>query len=188
MKDLISLTNNLMIHNSAHILYFYEDNQYYLQNLISYINEGIKRNHHIIVIEELPFWKEVQKRVHKDKHKYIHFVDNQQYYQCYGDFNIHHIIQSFSDLLEPLLNEKLEVRTWAHVDWKKQDNIIEKLDEFECLADCSVKNMGLMSVCAYDATKVSASIQTRLMRSHEYLMTDQELVQSSLYSIQHHHM
>ncbi|WP_227938158.1 MEDS domain-containing protein [Alkalihalobacillus deserti] len=111
----------------------------------------------------------------------MHHFDNHLFYRYYSDFHIHSIIENFSEILEPFLSENINIRTWAHVEWKKQDDISSKLEEFENLADCSVNEMGLMSVCAYDSSDVSASLQTTMMRSHEYLMTDREFVRSSLY-------
>lgn len=55
------------------------------------------------------------------------------------------------------------------------------LEKYEVIADSNVYGMGLLSVCAYDAKSVPASLLMKLMRSHEYLMTDNELIRSNLY-------
>ncbi|SES91920.1 MEDS: MEthanogen/methylotroph, DcmR Sensory domain [Salinibacillus kushneri] len=184
MTNKLFLTKDLQVNNNAHILYIFEDNQCYLENLIAYIHAGIERNHHLIVIEEAALFPEIKKRLqHDNGQKYVHLIDNQQFYRSYGDFHIHHIVEHFYDILKPFLEKDINIRTWAHVNWKEQNDIVNKLDEFECLADKSVNHMRLMSVCAYNAYDVSANLQTILMRSHEYLMTDQELVPSSLYSL-----
>lgn len=113
--------------------------------------------------------------------KNIHHIDNYLFYRCYGDFHIHNIVEHFSEILDPFSDENINIRTWAHVEWKEQDDISRKLEEFEDLADSSINEIGLVSVCAYNVGDVSASLQTTMMRNHEYLMTDKEFVRSSLY-------
>ncbi|WP_129076978.1 hypothetical protein [Anaerobacillus alkaliphilus] len=39
-----------------------------------------------------------------------------------------------------------------------------------------------MTVCCYDGNEVPASVQTDMMKSNPYLMTDTSLVKSSLYN------
>ncbi|WP_372447616.1 hypothetical protein [Neobacillus rhizophilus] len=75
----------------------------------------------------------------------------------------------------------MSVRTWANVQWRNQENIEAELAAHEKLADCNVNEMGIMSVCAYSSSSISASLETRMMQSHEFLMTDIELVPSPLY-------
>ncbi|MBM7655279.1 hypothetical protein JOC76_004789 [Neobacillus cucumis] len=185
MTKMFQLSNDLEVSNSAHILYFFEDHNSYLNNMIAYIKAGIERNHHLLIIENKYLYNEAEKKINqlfsKEAQKFIHYIDNYLFYRCYGDFHIHSIVEHFGEILTPFFNEKMNIRTWAHVEWKEQDDISSKLEEFEHLADCSVNESGLMSVCAYSASDVSASLQTGMMKSHEYLMTDQEFVRSSLY-------
>ena len=182
---MIDLTKYLKVNNAAHILYFFEDENSYLNNMIAYIKAGLERNHHLLLIENNSLLNDVQKRINKlltiEDQKYIHYIDNHYFYCCYGDFHIHSIIEHFSEILTPFINKKINIRTWAHVEWKEQDDIKSKIEEFENVADYRVNDIGLMSVCAYGASDVSASLQTTMMRSHEYLMTDKEFVRSSLY-------
>ncbi|MEN2767899.1 MEDS domain-containing protein [Ornithinibacillus xuwenensis] len=182
---MVRLTKYLEVQNRAHILYFFQAHQCYLQNLEAYIEEGLKRKHHLIVIENPAIYNELEKKfilnLPKEQQAYIHYINNLSYYNYYHSFDIHNIIEKFSGLLDPFLAQNIVMRTWAHVEWMNQDNIIEKLDEFEKLADCAVSDLGIMSVCAYDSYDITAALQTKLMRSHEYLMTDLEIVKSPFY-------
>lgn len=47
-----------------------------------------------------------------------------------------------------------------------------------------VREYGMVSVCAYNAHVISASLQTGLIREHEYVMTDTEFYKSPLYKHQ----
>jgi hypothetical protein len=185
MGKRIPLNKNIQVKNSAHILYIYDELDCYLENMMAYIREGLDRNHHLLIIENSTIYQSVEKRINDlfsmEEKKCIHYIDNYSFYGCYGDFHIHSIVEHFGELLNPFFNKKLNVRTWAHVEWKDQDDISKKIEKFENTADCSVNEMGLMSVCAYNSSKVTAFLQTAMMRSHEYIMTDREFVKSSLY-------
>jgi len=185
MKKMISLTKYVDVPNAAHILYFFENNNNYIENLLAYIKDGLERGHHLLIIENPTIYTMVEpligKQFSNEQQKCIHYIDNYSFYGYYGDFHVHNIVENFGEILKPFFKDEISIRTWAHVEWKKLDDISSELEEFENLADCSVNGMGLMSVCAYAATDLSASLQTTLMRSHEYVMTDTELVRSSLY-------
>lgn len=185
MTKMIELTKYQHVSSAAHILYIFEDIHYYLENMMAYIKAGIERNHHLFLIENSTIFSEAEQRIKEsfssEEQERIHHVDNYLFYRCYGDFHIQSIVEHFGEILDPFLKSNITIRTWAHVEWKEQDDISRKLEEFETLADCSVNEMGLMSVCAYAAADISASFQTTMMRSHEYLMTDTEFVRSSLY-------
>lgn len=173
------------MNNSAHILYIFEENERYLDNMMAYIKAGIERNHHLIIIENSNLYSEAEKRINElfsiEEKKCIHHIDNYTFYGCHGDFHIHSVVEHFGEVLAPFFDKKINIRTWAHVEWKEQEGIFSKIAEFEHLAEFSVNEMRLMSVCAYTASDVTASLQTKMMRSHEYLMTDTELVRSTLY-------
>ena len=78
-------------------------------------------------------------------------------------------------------DQHIPIRTWAHVEWKEQEDIFSKLVNYEDVADQGLCSAGTISVCAYDGTQISASLQNQLLRNHEYLMTDHGLVKSNLY-------
>jgi signal transduction histidine kinase len=99
----------------------------------------------------------------------------------YGDFHTQSIIHHFQEIIDPFFNDNIPIRTWAHVEWSAQSDINHKLKEFEDSADCTVNEAGLVSVCAYPADSLTVSLYMNLMRNHEYLMTDKELIRSNLY-------
>ncbi|MFV8828862.1 MEDS domain-containing protein [Alkalihalobacterium sp. APHAB7] len=47
----IALTENMQVNEGSHILYFYQSEQLYLDNLVSFIVNAIDLNQHAIVIE-----------------------------------------------------------------------------------------------------------------------------------------
>lgn len=184
-NSIMQLTKKLQVSNGGHILYFYDDLQHYLNNALSYIVTGLEHDHHILFIDS-----EEKNRLIEEKLKQIlsneqrckvHFYDRCVFYGVHGDFNSQTIVNQLGEMLQPFLNKHISIRTWAHVDWKEQEGIADLLEKYEVIADSNVYGMGLLSVCAYDAKSVPASLLMKLMRSHEYLMTDNELIRSNLY-------
>lgn len=185
MTKFIPLTNYLKLSSPAHILYFYEDMNGYMKNMLAYIKAGIERDHHILLIEKTDIYNrldlEIKKLFSDEEKKCIHYIDNYTFYRCYGDFHIKSIVKHFGEILTPFFEKEINVRTWANVVWNKEEDMSTTLKTYEQVADSSINAMGLMSVCAYAGSELSASLQNSLMRTHEYLMTDEEFVRSSLY-------
>lgn len=177
-----SLTRSI---SGSHILYLYEDLRHYVESVASYAMTCLNQGHQILIIENERCKKAIQRKLAEnlidENLEHVHFVDNFDFYQRHGEFQGCVTRTHFEAVMQPFLENHISIRTWAHVQWKPQAHIHAKLEEFEVMADCSVKEQNLISVCAYDAKRISASLQTALMRSHEYLMTDREFIVSGLY-------
>lgn len=107
-----------------------------------------------------------------EEKKCIQYVDNYSFYRIYGNFDVQNILLHFSELIEPYFRKQINVRTWAHVEWSDEHDFFNKIEEHENSADCLINKMGLISVCAYNSSKINAKIQTEMMKNHEYLMTN----------------
>lgn len=181
-NPLASLTHSI---SGSHILYLYEDVQHYVDSAAAYAMTCLNQGHQILIIDNDYCIKAIERKLAEswidEKLEYVHFVDNFDFYQRHGEFQGCLTRRHFEAIMQPFLNDRLSIRTWAHVQWKPQPHIQAKLEEFEVMADCSVKEQNLISVCAYDANEISASLQLSLMRSHEYVMTDREFIASGLY-------
>lgn len=183
-----TLTELLETSNGGHVLYVYDELECYVNKAVAFIVSGIHQGHHIIIIDSQSRYQQIQKKLkdHSDDEllDWIHYVDNYEFYRPYDDFHGHPMIEHFSAILEPLRKQEIPLRTWAHVEWKAQPDIFNKINAFECEADHSVNAMKLFSVCAYDGQHIPASLQNMLLRSHDYHMTDFEFGASSLYKNQ----
>ncbi|UOF90374.1 ATP-binding protein [Fodinisporobacter ferrooxydans] len=180
------LTENIQLLSSGHILYVYEDLDAYVDNAVAYIVAGVEQNNMILLIET----EEIRRRIYgkigsilpSDKLEWVHYVDNDEFYGTYGNFYCDKIVDYFGQLLEPLLRQTKAIRSWAGVKWTEQDDIVNMLETFECRANAAVLDIGVMAVCAYNGNTVPAILQNKLMRHHEYFMTDEEFARSPLYS------
>lgn len=186
MKNkIVPLTNMIEITNHGHILYIYESMQGYLDNVISYILAGIDQEHHILIVENKHTSKQIKavlrELLTQDQYDCVHFFDNYEFYRLYEDFHCDQIVAHFSDVISQFHEKHITVRTWAQVNWNEEENSSEKIEHFERTADQCVRSSNLISVCAYNGNLISASLQNKMLKSHEYFMTDKELVKSYLY-------
>jgi len=187
MKEkIVQLTQMIEMNNHGHILYIYDSIDNYIENASYYIFTGIEQGQHVLCIENREIYQRLllnlQEILSYEQLTHIHYLDNSEFYRLYGDFQCDLIVEHFSNVIDQFKNKNLTVRTWANVEFKAQENILSELKEFEKRADYSVRCANLISVCAYDGNKISASLQNHMLRNHEYFMTDEELGKSSLYN------
>jgi PAS domain S-box-containing protein len=184
-NKIVPLTNMIDIKDHGHILYTYDTVSNYIENAISYIETGIEQGHHLMIIESKDLYEQMKiglsGRLTREEFECIHFIDNYEFYRLYDDFHCDLILSHFSDVIHNLLEKHITVRTWANVCWNDEKEIEAKLENLEKTADQCMRYTNLISVCAYNGNKISASLQNSLLKSHEYFMTDHELVKSYLY-------
>jgi two-component sensor histidine kinase len=185
-KQSIPLTSKLNVQNGSHILYFYGCLDKYIDNAVSFIRMGIILEQHSIFIDNEERFALVLQRLREEVaetelSKFVYFVDHEKFYRTYDDFHFEKILLNLNQIIEPYLQHKRNIRLWGHVDWKEQEDILQKLHDYECKCDLTLSDLGFLTVCAYDGTTVPAYIQIEMMKSHEYLLTDDVLVLSNLY-------
>lgn len=163
----------------------FDDTNCYLNNLTAYMKTALDNGHHVIIIENETIYNEALDRVKDifpiDVLKHVHHIDNHTFYLHDEKFTVHNTLKNFQNIIEPFINEKVQFRTWSHVLIKEDANISCKLFNYEKLADSIINQVKIMCVCSYSASEIPASLQTALMRTHEYLMTDHEFVRSTMY-------
>jgi len=186
MADTIPLTEHLHVTSGAHIVYFYDERDCYIANAISFIRTGFEQNQHVIYVDSLERYgvvKDALEREYDGKTlETLKFIPNDDFYMMSVVFHMDHVFRNFKDAVQPFLDKHLPVRVWGHVDWGTQDDLLDRLYAYECHCDEAIAKYGVLTVCAYEAERVSAKIQNRMLRTHEYMMTDSELTLSNLYS------
>ncbi|WP_134682728.1 MEDS domain-containing protein [Brevibacillus migulae] len=187
MNTLVPLTSFLHVNQGSHILYFYHSIEGYIENAISYITSGLELGHHINFIDSRERWQLVTDRLGSVDHSRIHYIDNYEFYEMYQDFHFNRILLNFHKVIDPFLQQELTVRIWGHVDWMEQEDIMSKLHKYECSCDITISDVGYTTVCAYNSNSVPATILIEMSKCHEYVMTDDQLVQSSLYKSSDQH-
>ncbi|MCG7376321.1 ATP-binding protein [Paenibacillus sp. ACRSA] len=187
-KQAIPLNSLTEVTNGGHIIYFFEDFNCYVDNAVSYIMTGIDQGHHILLIEQTATYHKILHKligsVPHDQLQYLHYANNIEYYGEHGNFEFQHILSHFEDIMGDIQEQNKPIRTWANVmTWgdHPEKQILDNLVTYERQTTCVVQDYGMLSVCAYNTEMISSSVQTKLMREHEYMMTDLEFVKSPLY-------
>lgn len=185
MAKPVQLTEHVMITSGAHILYTYDDLGPYIDNAVSFIITGLQQGQHILYIDSSPRYELVMEKLRErgfeHKPEWLLYVDNQFFYRTFEAFSAKEVHRQFTELLQPLLDSGTPVRTWGHVEWNRYLPNEEELVRYERKSDETVGQVGVLTVCVYSGRQLSASLQTQLMETHEYVMTDRKLTRSSLY-------
>ncbi|MBS8264322.1 3-ketoacyl-ACP reductase [Mesobacillus boroniphilus] len=160
----------------AHIFYSYESEEKYVDNLIIYVASAIGLGNHIMIIENDRIMPELQKRIKVEfdekQQEMIHTINNYEFYCYRGNFNKETILSYLENMLAPFLEKNIPIQTWAHVEWRDQEDIFQNLGDYEKEADSMLKGTNLITVCGYDAIRVPDSLKDILKDSHDYYMTD----------------
>ena len=181
----IPLTEHMHVTNGTHILYFYETMEAYLDNAISFMLTGFQQGQHIIYVDSRERYEIVKQRlraqVSERELDLIRYVDYKEFYSLGKTFHFEHVYKNFMEATRPFIEKQIPIRAWGHVEWTDQNDILNQLQSYECLCEKAVNELGVLTVCAYSGDRVSVNLSSRLMRSHEYVMTDKELMHSVLY-------
>lgn len=178
---LIPLTETLQVVSGAHILYVYEDQRAYLDNAVSFITTGITQDQRAIFMVDPNVSRNIVSHLSPDERAYVHFVDVTKFYLQNEDFDVDLILNSLHATVETFVKEKRSVRLWGEVTSGWSIDAESTLVSYETAADIAIGKLKRITVCAYNGHFITASVQTKLMRSHPYLMTDEALVPSALY-------
>ncbi|MCT8137785.1 MEDS domain-containing protein [Anaerobacillus sp. CMMVII] len=183
----ISLTDNIQVNDGSHILYFYDSEEKYLENLVSFILAAKSMNQHVIVIESYELYMALldrlgEKLIELELIDFLHYKNNKEFYETHGNFKFEQALSNFKTTVQPFVDGDLSVRVWGKVAWNDLSVSKEVLNKYECQCDLTVSEIGYLTVCCYDGKEVPSTVLTDLMKSHPYFMTDTNLVKSSLYN------
>jgi hypothetical protein len=178
-QEMINFTKNLREAEGAHILYLTEQNDRYIANAVSYIVEGVRQGDRVLVVENPRIYPRIQEQLQKvlsdDKLDLIHYVNNFDFYWRNGNFHPAAILEYFEQIVGSFTADGRRCRTWGHIEWGSQEDIEEKLITYEKEVDLRVPHKQVISVCAYDALRVSDQLSERLMHCHGYFMKDNSI-------------
>lgn len=144
-------------------------------------------NQHVLLIESYECYATLLERLSAqlgdlELANFLHYKNNLEFYETHGNFKFENALANFKHTIQPFVDGELSVRVWGKVLWNALSYSKEELKRYECECDVTLSEMGYLTVCCYDGNVVPAAFQTDLMRSHQYLLTDHNLVKSSLYN------
>lgn len=175
-KEITDIQDILQTSKGAHIFYYVEKLERYIDNAVSYIVSGIEDGDHILFVESERLYPKIIKRVEEqvsgEQLKNIHYVNNFTFYWRNGNFHPPTILAYFTGLISPFMEGELRFRTWGHIEWRDEEEIIKDIREYECAVNEFLSQTKAISVCAYDASRVSGPLKEVLLNCHGFLMTD----------------
>ncbi|WP_438444442.1 ATP-binding protein [Gorillibacterium sp. sgz5001074] len=181
----IPLTEHISVTSGSHILYFYDELQAYVDNAVSFIVTGFEQGQHVIFIDSPERYVRVIERLkdsgYGERLNRVEFILSDAFYLLSETFYFDKVFENFVNAVQPYLEQRIPVRAWGHVMFEDQEDLTERLHQYECKCDLAINQLGVLTVCAYSGRHVSASLLARMLKSHEYLMTDEDLVRSNLY-------
>lgn len=170
--------NKLQNLTEGHVLYFFENHDQYISNVVDFVISGLELNEYSIIIENDRITPLIKKRLkvllNESRLEKVKFVNNYDFYYAKGDFRMNSISDFLPKLIEGYSELDLVFRTWAHVEWRDEREVSKKLSDAENEANLIVSEMKLLSVCAYDSERVSNEFKANLLSCHNFFITDKE--------------
>ena len=161
------------------ILYCFNDEESYMENEADYIISGVKQGAHVLVIENDRIFPHVYKKIHKQlsdvEMENVHYINNFDFYCFQGNFHHQTMAEHFLNSIEEYRKESVKLQTWGHVDWGTGDPDKKVIGEYEKLIDPLIMDRKLISVCAYDASRLPIDLQQILLKCHSAYMTDENI-------------
>lgn len=169
----------------GHVFYYFSDQEIYLQNVIRFVESGIKHQDKILIVDNsrnLPRILHMLKLIFTEEQlSSIRLTNNFHYFIADGEFNFEVISKHAQEDIYSFKNEHVSIRTWSHVEWPSAKPSEELNRDYESASDRLVQDHNLLSVCAYNSVRLTPSFIENLKRTHNFVMTDGEFVRSSLY-------
>src|SRR6478735_6218878 len=136
---------------SVHILYSYDQQEKYIQQVVSYIQEGILTGDRILLIENDRFYPFIHNHLKAllttDQMRMIHRINNFDFYYSSGSYHPPAILAYFNKSVQPYLENKLSFPL----------------------------------ICAYKGERMPEYLQTILMETHPYVLMEGDLITSEQY-------
>lgn len=170
--------------NGAHILYMFNEEDRYMNNVYHFIAEGIEQREKIVLVEEQEIFENIvtillNNGYTKEDMKLLEFMSIQDFYFSEKGFNAEENFQKIEQLLERSIKKGLKLRTWGNV--VADSSLISEIRNYESKVDRLLEGSDTISVCAYNAFVTPAFFQNELLKVHEYVMIEEELERSPFY-------
>ncbi|MFC4714352.1 MEDS domain-containing protein [Planococcus dechangensis] len=178
-QETIDFTETLCQMEGAHIFYLTEKTELYISNAVSYIIDGVQKGERVLFVENSRLYPKIEKKLKQlltaEEMEFLLYINNFDFYWRKGNFHPEAILDYFEKVVGSFTADGRQCRTWGHIEWGSQEDIEEKILTYEKEIDLRVPHKQVISVCAYDALRVSDQLSERLMHCHGYFMKDNSI-------------
>lgn len=172
----------------SHILYMFNDKEKYIQNAVDFIAEGLQNKDRILLVDDKQQYTSIIFQLVKlgyseEEIGSITFHTMEDFYFGKENFNVGKSMKQLKEIFENSSKHGKRVRTWGHV--LVDQSSVSELRKYESEVDKIISGENVISVCAYHAMTIPAFYQNELLKVHEYVMIDDQLVKSNFYNRKH---
>ncbi|MCQ4087044.1 ATP-binding protein [Saccharibacillus sp. JS10] len=180
MSERIMELNRLVgVSSGSHILYLYDEIEIYMTNVAAYLSSGVQIGSLAVLIDSEEHISRIRpllaSMLTSEQQEKVIYVNADSFYDTSDRFDHKKILKHSRTLMEPYFKQEVSIRTWAQIHWEPGTQVEEEIHLFEHFVHPNVQGLGVMSVCAYHSSSISAALQIKLIRTHDYVMTDEEL-------------
>jgi hypothetical protein len=156
-----------------------------MEQVLRFIQDGIVAGDYVILIENERIYpaihKELSTKLTKDQMKFVHHVNNFDFYYSSGSYHPPAITDYFNRTVQPYVENKISFRSWAHVEWATMEEPLHLIEDFEKIVDEAVNQLSFPLICAYEGEKMPESLKTILMETHPYVLMEDDVIVSEQY-------
>lgn len=164
----------------GHIFYHFENQENYLQNVVSFITTGLQLGSNIILIENDRNTSRIKETLNKKLNPVemakVHFINNFDFYFENKCFEPQRIYAYYKQSILSHLENNMPVWTWGLVEWGDDKAILNQIEIYEKKVDRFVNEKGIISVCAYDIARTTDRLKEMLIKCHSVMLTDDTFI------------
>lgn len=170
---------------SVHVLYSYNEMKNYIEQAVSYIQDGIAAGDYILFIENERIYslihKELSSLLTEEQMAFVHHVNNFDFYYSSGSYHPPAIVDYFNKTVQRYVENKSPFRSWAHVEWTSMKDPLHIIEDLERVIDKAVNLLSFPLICAYKGEKMPDYLETILMETHPYVLMEDDFIASEQY-------
>ncbi len=170
---------------SVHVLYAYRGIQKYMEQVLSYIKEGVLAGDYVILIENDRLYRMIEKELPtiltEEQLKFFHRINSLDFYYSSGSYHPPAIEAYFNKVVQPYVENNISFRSWAHVEWASMEEPLHIIEDFEKIVDGAVNQYSFPLICAYDGERMPDYLVKILMETHPYVLMDENFINSDQY-------
>lgn len=172
---------------NVHVLYSYNEMKDYIEQVVNYIQAGILAGDYVILIENERVYHNIQNelktRLTKEQLKFVHHVNNFDFYYSSGSYHPPAIVDYFNKTIQPYIENNNTFRSWAHVEWASMKEPLHIIEDLERVIDEAVNLLSFPLICAYEAERMPDYLKKILMETHPYVLIEDDVIVSEQYQL-----
>ncbi|MEC2072677.1 ATP-binding protein [Alkalihalophilus marmarensis] len=178
--------------DSIQAYYTYTEREKYLNHAFQFVSFALKHNYKVICIEDDSLYQELLSRLSlvysDDLLKYITFYDSSEFYLASNVFKGEDQSSKLLNVMKPIINNGDRLMMWGHIKFANEKVILQQLKKFKVYCDPYITDHNISTVCAMNGFNTPAYIQTELLKTHKYFMTDDEITKSGIFKMGYYHV